>query len=166
MLTWNLREAGVSAQLTHNSLAAGAITRRKGTTNKGCVVWTEILQSYSFSPVFLLTMWILHARLRYGKANTLIFLPSHHSLQEGSVMGSPGMRVWALSIWRRFQTQIIPFLDQCPNTIGLSQKNGMSTSSWQPSKGRSSSHLGSSAERQNIFSLDQKLKFRREWEDC
>lgn len=155
MLTWNLREAGISARLMHNSLVFGAIIQRQGTRNARHVVWTEILQLCSSSLAFLLTMWILHAKLRYGQILS-VFLLSHLTPQGGSVMcpagQPPGMQVRALSIWRRFQTLITSFSGQCPKYHwSFIKKNGMSTASWQPSKGRSSAHLGSCAERQNIL---------------
>lgn len=85
----------------------GAMSR-----NARPVIWTEILQLRSFLTVFLLTMCILHAKLRPGQANSLIFFPSHCTPQEGSVMcsiGQPlGIWVWALFIWRRLETQVTP----------------------------------------------------------
>jgi len=68
----------------HNSLAVGAIIQRRGTRNTGHVVWTEILRLFSVLPDFLLTVWILHVKLRYGQANTLC-LPSLLPHSTGSV---------------------------------------------------------------------------------
>lgn len=112
MLTWNLREAAITAQVMHNRLSAGAIIQRQDSRNTGPVIWTEILQLWSFFTVFLLSMWISHAKQRPGQANALTFFPSPCTPQEVSVMCSVvqalGICVWALIIWRRLETQVTP----------------------------------------------------------
>lgn len=104
MLTWNLREAGIHTQLMHDSLAVGSVLQRWGTRNTGCLAWTEILQLYSFfCLVFLVTMWILHTKLRCGQANTLSSCPPTKSHSKGlkcSTAQPLRMQVWDLSIWR------------------------------------------------------------------
>ena len=53
-------------------------SRDKGPEMQG-VLFEQKSCSYTFSSAFLLTMWILHARLRYGQRNTLRLpsLPLH-----------------------------------------------------------------------------------------
>lgn len=105
MPTWNLGEGGVREQLMHKGLTVGAIMQTPGTRNMGHAVRTEILQLHSFLPVFLLTMWILHTKLRYGQASSLCLpsLPLHPMHSTGQPLGC-----WTFSIWRRFQSQITP----------------------------------------------------------
>lgn len=63
MLTWNLRQAAITAQVMHSRLSAGAIIQGWGSRNTGTVAWTEISNLCSFFTVLLLNMcmpsWVL-----------------------------------------------------------------------------------------------------------
>lgn len=112
MLTWSFRQAAITAQVMHSRLSAGAIIQGWRNRNTGPVIWTEILHSCSFFIVLLLNMcmpsWGLPAKYSY-----LLSLPLHPrwrvcNVLHGATSGNISEDLWALVIWRRLETQVIP----------------------------------------------------------
>lgn len=126
MLTWNLREAAITAQVMHNRLSAGAIIQGWGSRNTRPVISTKILQLCSFPTVLLLNTCIFMPSWGLpGKYSSLLSLPLHPTgrvcnVLYGATSGNMGLSPHHHS--QEIGNPGYPFLEHCFNVIGLSLK--------------------------------------------
>lgn len=126
MLTWNLREAAITAQVMHNRLSAGAIIQGWGSRNTRPVISTKILQLCSFPTVLLLNTCIFMPSWGLpGKYSSILSLPLHPTgrvcnVLYGATSGNMGLSPHHHS--QEIGNPGYPFLEHCFNVIGLSLK--------------------------------------------